>query len=161
MRDFKLNPHLVIKIVNAYVKTDVTKNTKTRKRDIVLPRMMAMFFLCKFTDLNLTQVGRIFDKHHATVLHALSSIPDFIQYDKQIRHTYVSIRANILKNATTANKYSSTTRFRNIADDLRETKRLNALLIHRAINLKSRIDSLPNDVKHKYFRDDEYIYTIK
>lgn len=161
MRDFKLNPDLVIKIVNSYVRTDVTKNTKTRKREIVIPRMMAMCFLNEFTDLNLTQVGRVFNKHHATVLHAVASMPDFIRFDKSLRHTYVSIRANILKNAGTARKYSKDTRFQNIADDLRETKRLNALLIHRAIDLKSRIDTLPKDIKYKYFRDDEYIHTIK
>lgn len=161
MKTPKLNPELVIRIVNDYTKKDVLKDTKTRKREHVEPRQMAMYFLHKYTRLSLADVGRYFDKHHATVLHAVRHIPNFIEYDKDLRNLYVSIRSNILENAATLIEYSPDTRFKNIADDLTSTKRLNAQLVHRAINIKGIIDSMPNDIRIKYFGNDKHIHTTK
>lgn len=161
MKVLRLHPDLVIKIVNSYVHTDVRKNTTTREKKYVEPRQLAMYFLYQYTDLSVSGVGKMFGKHHATVLHALKCIPDFIQFDEKLRKLFVSIRSNLLKNSHTMKQYSTQTRFQSIADDLTETKRLNAKLIHRAINLKAVIDSMPMNIKLKYFGDDEYIYTAK
>jgi len=161
MKTLKLNPELVIKVVNGYVKTDIRKNTNTRKKEYVEPRQLGMYFLHKYTELNLTQVGRLFNKHHATVLHAIKTVPDWIQFDKGLRDIFVAIRSSLLKNASTLSEYSPGQRFESIADDLSNTKRLNALLVHRAINLKAVIDSMPKDIKYKYFKDDKYIYPTK
>ena len=120
-----------------------------------------MYFLHKYTELNLTQVGRLFNKHHATVLHAIKIVPDWIQFDRGLREVFVAIRSSLLKNASTLSDYSPGERFENIADDLSNTKRLNALLVHRAINIKAVIDSMPKDIKYKYFKDDKYIYPTK
>jgi len=158
MKTPKLNPELIIKIINDYTKTDVLKNTKTRKREYVEPRQMAMYFLYTYTTLSYEGVGRYFNKNHATVLHATRNIPNFIEYDKGLREMFVAIRANILQNAPTLIKYSPDTKFKNIADDLTYTKRLNAKLIHRAINLKEIIDNIPEHIKLQYFGKDEFIY---
>ena len=37
----------------------------------------------------------------------------------------------------------------------------NIKLINRAIYLKDRIDSMPDDVKKNYFGDDQYFYPTK
>lgn len=161
MKVLKLHPDLIIKIVNSYTGTDVRKNTKTRQRKFVEPRQLAMYFLYQHTNLSLAAVGKIFSKDHATVLHAAKTIPDLIRFDENMRKQFVSIRKSLMNNASTITSYEEGTKYDNIVDDLTETKRLNARLIHRAINLKSIIDSMPMDIKIKYFGEDEYIYTTK
>lgn len=59
---------------------------KTRRREIVLPRQLAMYFSKRYTKAALQTIGAIFGgKDHSTVLHACRSIEDLKQTDKQVR----------------------------------------------------------------------------
>ena len=158
MKSYRLNPEIVIEIVNAIVGKDVRKNLDTRRKDVVEPRQLAMYFLYAYTPLSMQAVGDIFKRDHATVLHAFRTIPIYVKVDKDIREKFVEIQRNIIKNSPSIKEYSTRTRFSTIADDLTETKRLNAKLIHRAINLKQMIDNIPEHIKKEYFGKDEFIY---
>ena len=161
MKTFKLNPEIIIEIVNTVVGKDVTKNLKTRKREYVEPRMLAMYFLYSYTSLSLAKVGAIFNKDHATALHAFRAIRGYASTDKELMEKFVSIQQSIVKNIPVIKEYSPQARFETIAEDLTQTKRLNAKLIHRAINLKEMIDNIPEHLKQQYFGKDEFIYTTK
>jgi hypothetical protein len=161
MKTAKLNPHIVLKIINQHAGRSVEKDLNTRKKEVVEPRQLAMYFLYSYTPLSMQAVGDIFNRNHATVLHAWRKVPDFIRFDKELRKLFVSIQTSIVKNIPAIHKYSSETRFETIAEDLYETKRLNGLLIHRAINIKSSIDLIPEHIKKQYFGHDKYIYPTK
>ncbi len=61
-------------------------NSKTRKREIVQARQLAMFFAKKHTKASLSNIGlRCGNKDHATVLHACRTISNLIETDKQFR----------------------------------------------------------------------------
>ena len=61
-------------------------NSKTRKREIVQARQLAMFFSKKHTKASLATIGlHCGNKDHATVLHACRTVNNLIDTDKQFR----------------------------------------------------------------------------
>ncbi|MFY8188703.1 MAG: chromosomal replication initiator protein DnaA [Flavobacterium sp.] len=75
------------KIVSDYFQMDVnTLQSKTRKRDVVQARQLAMFFAKKYTKASLANIGsQIGDRDHATVLHACKTIDNLASTDKQFK----------------------------------------------------------------------------
>lgn len=72
-------------------------NSKTRKREIVQARQLAMFFSKKHTKASLATIGlHCGNKDHATVLHACRTVNNLIETDKQFR-VYVEELDNKLK----------------------------------------------------------------
>ncbi|NVO04007.1 MAG: chromosomal replication initiator protein DnaA [Bacteroidetes bacterium] len=61
-------------------------NSKTRKRDIVQARQLAMFFSKRMTKSSLATIGlQCGNKDHATVLHACRTVNNLIETDKQFK----------------------------------------------------------------------------
>ena len=75
------------KIVSDYFKIPIDMiNSKTRKREIVQARQIAMYFSKKFTKSSLATIGiHCGNKDHATVLHACRTVNNLIDTDKQFR----------------------------------------------------------------------------
>jgi chromosomal replication initiator protein len=60
--------------------------SKTRKREVVQARQIAMFFSKKFTKSSLANIGaHCGGKDHATVLHACKTVNNLMETDKQFR----------------------------------------------------------------------------
>jgi chromosomal replication initiator protein len=60
--------------------------SKTRKREVVQARQIAMFFSKALTKSSLTSIGtQIGHKDHATVLHACKTVNNLIDTDKQFK----------------------------------------------------------------------------
>ena len=60
--------------------------SKTRKREIVQARQVAMYFAKSFTKSSLATIGsQIGGKDHATVLHACKTVNNLIETDKRFR----------------------------------------------------------------------------
>lgn len=58
----------------------------SRKREIVQARQVTMFFIKKYTELSLSQIGiQVGNRNHATVLHACNTIRDLSEVDKGFR----------------------------------------------------------------------------
>lgn len=63
-----------------------TINSKTRKREIVQARQLAMFFSKKHTKSSLATIGlHCGNKDHATVLHACRTVNNLFETDKRFR----------------------------------------------------------------------------
>ena len=61
-------------------------NSKTRKREIVQARQLAMFFSKKHTKNSLATIGlHCGNKDHATVLHACRTVNNLVETDKRFR----------------------------------------------------------------------------
>ncbi len=61
-------------------------NSKTRKREVVQARQLAMFFSKKHTKSSLAHIGKqCGNKDHATVLHAVKTINNLSDTDKKFR----------------------------------------------------------------------------
>ncbi len=78
---------MIQKIVCEYFKLKPEElKAKTRRREIVQPRQIIMYFAKKYTKASLQAIGAMCGgKDHSTVLHACRNIEDLKQTDKQIR----------------------------------------------------------------------------
>ncbi len=71
-------------------------NSKTRKREIVQARQLAMYFSKKHTKSSLATIGlHCGNKDHATVLHACRTVNNLIETDKQFRNYVEEIEKKI------------------------------------------------------------------
>ena len=60
--------------------------SKTRKRDVVQARQLAMYFAKQYTKASLASIGKQIGKRdHATVLHACKTVKNLQETDKQFR----------------------------------------------------------------------------
>ncbi|WP_196892371.1 chromosomal replication initiator protein DnaA [Aureivirga marina] len=75
------------KVVSNYFDIDVTTlQSKTRKRQIVQARQLAMYFAKRMTKSSLASIGaQIGKRDHATVLHACKTVDNLMETDKQFR----------------------------------------------------------------------------
>jgi len=64
----------------------------SRKKNLVYPRMLAMYFARKNTKLSLSEIGQSFGgQDHSTVIHANNKIIDLIESDPHVQRDVVNI----------------------------------------------------------------------
>ena len=71
---------------------------RTRKKEIVVPRQIAMFLCKQLTDSSLKTIGLHFGgRDHSTVIHAYQTIQEKVEQNDQLRHDVEAIltRLNI------------------------------------------------------------------
>ena len=61
--------------------------SKKRPANIAVPRMVAMYFARKLTELSLPTIADKFQRNHATVLHAVSSVEKKSQEDDEFKRS--------------------------------------------------------------------------
>ena len=78
----------IINTVSDYYGVEVNAlNTRSRKREVVLVRQVAMFLAKKYLDMSTSKIGQyIGNRDHATVLHACKTITNLAETDKQFRN---------------------------------------------------------------------------
>ncbi len=83
----ELSIDYISKVVCDHFKLPVSQlQTKTRKREIVQARQLAMYFSKSLTKESLASIGvQIGNKDHATVLHACKTVSNLIETDKNFR----------------------------------------------------------------------------
>jgi hypothetical protein len=113
---------------------NVLSDTKTRRREIVERRQIAIYILRHHTELSLSSIGGIFGKDHATILYAVRTIKDLVQVDKKIMYYVVSIKNKINSIFPVLDIPQKT-----VYEELVSAKNLNNKLINRHINTKSEI----------------------
>jgi chromosomal replication initiator protein len=87
----------IIAIVCAHYGIEpVAIHTKSRKREIVEARQMAMYLAKMNTDLSTSKIGKfIGDKDHATVLHACKIVKQQYEVDKNFRSDLETLERNL------------------------------------------------------------------
>ena len=80
---------------------DVSKSdalSKTRKREFVECRQIAMYFCAENTKFSYAQIAHdVGGKDHCTVIHAVKAIKNMIETNKQFRVKYATIEAELKK----------------------------------------------------------------
>ena len=84
-------------IVGSHLDVNVEEmKGKTRKRDIVQARQIAMYFAKEMTRNSLKAIGVHFgNRDHSTVIHALQTVSDLIETDKSFKQNVSEIRKRI------------------------------------------------------------------
>jgi len=69
--------------------------SKSRKKELVFPRQVAMYFAKELTDLSLKSIGYHFGgRDHSTVIHAVQTISDLMEQDEAVKEALQKIRSN-------------------------------------------------------------------
>lgn len=70
---------------------------KCRARHVADPRMVAMYLCRKLTRLSSNEIGDIFGRTHANVLHAAKTIPERCEADDSLRRTLLQLERQLQK----------------------------------------------------------------
>jgi len=112
----------VIRQVNKYFETDCT--VKSRKTNIVRPRMYACKIIRELTDMIYQDIGDLFvdcwngEKTHDNVIYAIKKVDNDLETNKKYKVYYIELRAII--EATDVYKNSNLIRKSIISDIRRE-----------------------------------------
>lgn len=72
--------------------------SKSRRREITVPRQLAMYLSKCHTKNSLSAIGKVIgNRDHATVLHACSVVNDLMDTDKRFRHTVTELETKLKK----------------------------------------------------------------
>lgn len=84
-REFKAKE--IIEIVAEYYDVDPRKlSWRTRSREIVIPRHVAMYFIRAYTPLTVTGTAKLFNRDHTSTLHAIRTVKDTMETDLDYRN---------------------------------------------------------------------------
>lgn len=87
---------IVKKVADYYSVEAESINTRSRKREVVLVRQVAMYFSKKYLDMSTSKIGQYIGKRdHATVLHACKAVTNLAETDKQFRHELNEIELSL------------------------------------------------------------------
>lgn len=89
-------------LVAETLKMDVEKlSSKSRKREIVSARQIAMYLAKKFTDMSLKQIGSQFGKRdHTTVIYSARTVENLIDTDPQIKEVVEGLKQKLRLSGT-------------------------------------------------------------
>lgn len=74
--------------------TQANLKTVCRKRNLVEARQIIMFVLWETHNYTLSSIGKIFNRHHTTVIHSKDNIIDLMEFDEIIRSRVERIKCN-------------------------------------------------------------------
>jgi len=127
-----MNKQMIKEIVDNYFELNLKRNT--RKRQYVEAR--AIFYkLCReFTKLSLEEIGKQVDRDHASVLHGIRSLNNWVEYDNRIKNNL-----RILRN-----------KVRNFEDEKDNVIELDESIVLKYVQLKEQVkeqDEIINDLR--------------
>jgi len=77
---------LIKTIVSEHYNIPVTELvSKSRKKNVVLPRQMAIYLARKYTDQSLQAIGRSFNRYHATIIHSVAVTENAVKTDRTLK----------------------------------------------------------------------------
>lgn len=82
-------------VANYYDLTVLDIRGKKRTQSIAIARQIAMYLSTQYTRLSTTQIGKYFNKEHATILHAAKTIKKRMDVDKKLKSEVINIENRI------------------------------------------------------------------
>lgn len=80
-------------LVENYFKIQL--NSKTRRKEFVEARAIYYKLLRENTRMSLAAIGKTMNRDHATALHSIRKIEDWLQYDRQLKQDYNTLNARV------------------------------------------------------------------
>ena len=93
----ELTPDRIVSVVSNYYginKKDLVG--KSRKKEFVLPRHIAMYLIREITDTSLSDIGKVFGgRDHSTIINGVKQIDKSMKMDKAIKLAIANIEQRI------------------------------------------------------------------
>ncbi|MFT4740722.1 MAG: chromosomal replication initiator protein [Algoriphagus sp.] len=95
----EINIDSIISVVTEHFQVRIADlKSKSRLRNIVIPRQTAMYLAKELTNLSLKSIGYHFGgRDHSTVIHAIQTINDLMDIDKEMNSTVTKLRHKFKK----------------------------------------------------------------
>ena len=146
--------------------SSVLDNLGSRKRHLVDNRAIAMYYLRKFTKLSLSQIGKVFEKDHATALHAVKIFNNQFETSRKFRFKAIRIRRRINEVYPLFSE-PDPEQIKSPYEALEKSRAFNVNLINRHILHKEFISSIEEvllqnpHIHKKYFNGIQLIYNTE
>ena len=88
-----MNHEMIKEIVEDFYKLKI--DLKTRQRKYVEARAIYYKLLRDNSRMSLEAIGKTMNRDHATALHSLKNIKDWLEYDEQLRQDYKTISERV------------------------------------------------------------------
>ncbi len=77
---------LIKSVVSEHYNIPVTELvSKSRKKNVVQPRQMAIYLARKYTDQPLQTIGRSFNRYHGTIIHSIGVMENAVKADRTLK----------------------------------------------------------------------------
>ncbi len=121
-----------------------------------------MYLIRELTMLSFSKIGEVFNKDHATVLHATKTMESIIHFQKMpmfMKYYYECLEKIKLdhEKSETINMVRDTLE----DQDIDELRAINGELVFNVNCLMQIIDKLPELLRERFIDDEEFIYSIK
>ena len=91
-----MEPEVVIRVVASYFKTTAQAlASRSRRRDLVAPRQLAMYLARRYTTAPLQEIGAALGRDHPTVSHALTTVGRQILERAPLRYQVEALSARL------------------------------------------------------------------
>jgi chromosomal replication initiator protein len=92
----RLTPDVVRRrVAEAWGVTADALQSKTRTKNLTVPRQVAMYLIKDVFDLSLVEIGKMFGgRDHSTVIHSISKVEDDLRQDPAFRQRVDEVRAS-------------------------------------------------------------------
>ncbi len=89
--------NIITKVCAYFDLEPISIQSKSRKREIVMARQIAMYLAKKYTEASSSQIGmQIGKKDHATVLHACKMVKNLLDVDKNLKFQMEEIEQQLV-----------------------------------------------------------------
>ena len=99
-----MNKETIKKLVEQYYELDITR--QTRKRKYVEARAMYYRLVRDNTRLSLECIGKTVNRDHASVLHGVNTLSDWVETDPTIRGRYILLKNQLKEMSSIASKHN-------------------------------------------------------
>jgi chromosomal replication initiator protein len=91
-----IEPRDVVEVVAAFFQTTpAALASRSRRRDVLLPRQLAMYLAHRYTEASLTEIGRAFDRDHPAVKNAIERVERGILERAPLRYQLEALCARV------------------------------------------------------------------
>jgi len=117
-----MNLELIKNVTEDVTGMNIKRND--RKRDVVIARYIYFNLAKELTGKTMTSIGKVVGRNHATVLHGIRVLNDWMETSREVRDIYTRVKDQLVSK-TDENGFNNT-----VAYYWEENKRLNNVILN-------------------------------
>lgn len=117
-----MNLELIRKVTEDITGMDITRTD--RKRDVVIARNIFFSLAKQLTGKTMTSIGQVAGRNHATVLHGIRTLNDWVETNVEVRDIYTRVKDQLVSEKNEAGFNDTVSYY------WEENKRLNNVILN-------------------------------
>ncbi len=92
---------ILLAVARAWGLEPAKLRTRTRRRDILIPRQVVLYFCRKYTPASLQSIGDLVGRNHSSVIHSLTTLEKRLLSDRNLRQKVEFVEQRLLTEPAT------------------------------------------------------------